>query len=64
MVNVYLPSPLSVSAISLSRLSRTVKRSSSYPASGVTVMVTVVPRLARPGLTRTVPFSASGTVTA
>ena len=33
MVNVYLPSPLSVRVISLSRLSRTVRLSSSYPSS-------------------------------
>ena len=63
MVKVYLPSPLSVSLIRSPFLSVTVSLSSSYPSSGFTVMVTVVPLEARVGLTFTLPLSVSSTLT-
>ena len=59
ILKVYLPSPLSVSLTESPFLSVTVSSSSSYPSSGFTVMVTVVPSLAAVGFTVTVPFSVS-----
>lgn len=63
ILKVYLPSPLSVSLISSPFLSVTVSSSSSYPSSGFTVTVTVLPLEARVGLTSTLPLSVSSTLT-
>ena len=54
-MNVYLPSPASVRRILLP-FALAVRRSSSYPLSGVTVTVTVAPSAARDGLIRTEPL--------
>ena len=63
ILKVYLPSPLSVSLMESPSLPVTVSLSSSYPSSGFTVMVTVVPLEARVGLTFTLPLSVSSTLT-
>ena len=60
MVKVYLPF-FSVSLISLSLLSRTVRVRSAQFLSGVTVRVTVVPLEALLRLEVTSPFLASST---
>ena len=60
---VYLPSPLSVSLTESPFLSVTVSSSSSYPSSGFTVTVTVLPLEARVGLTFTLPLSMPSTLT-
>ena len=44
-------------------MSVTVNLSSSYPSSGFTVTVTVLPLEARVGLTFTLPLSVSSTLT-
>ena len=62
MTKVNFPAPLSVRATVLPSLSVTVREASSYPWSGVTAMVTVVP-LAALWLERvTEPWSAASTV--
>ena len=64
MVKVYLPLPLSVSFTVLPLASFTAMVSSSWPLSGVTVMVTVSPFLAVLGETVTSPFLVLVTDTA
>ena len=63
MVKVYLVS-LTFFIFTVSPfLSVTVSSSSSYPSSGFTVTVTVLPLEARVGLTSTLPLSVSSTLT-
>ena len=59
MVKVYLLSAVRVISTAVPSFRVTVRVSSSYPSSGLTVMVTLVPLEAREGLTDRLPFSTS-----